>query len=121
MFEWFQGNVYTMVVTFYPTNITLNTVAASHFNDVRWCCIGLDPNNRQLAIKPVTAREIDLGLIPLENLHKISLGKGYARISNKLIINEISRLLDTECNGIKFSAMFDDKQKMLIVDLNQPL
>lgn len=119
MFEWIPGNAYSSVVTLYPNNFTLNTTAASHFGDVRWCCIGLDKRTLKVAIKPVTKREIDLNLISLDQLHKVSVGKGYARISNKNILTDISSLIDKECNGIKFQASFDEKDKMLIVDLNK--
>ena len=47
--------------------------------------------------------------------------KGYARISNKNIINEISNIINKECNGIKFEATFDNDQQMLIIDLNKPI
>ena len=40
MFEWVKGNAYTMLVTLYPNNFTLNNVAAAYFEDIRWCCIG---------------------------------------------------------------------------------
>ena len=86
MFEWVKGNAYTMLVTLYPNNFTLNNVAAAYFEDIRWCCIGLDREERKVAIRPVTKREVDLKLIPLEQLHKVSMGKGYARISNKALI-----------------------------------
>ena len=42
MFTWVKGNVYTLVLTLYPNNITLNSSAASYFEDVRWAMIGLD-------------------------------------------------------------------------------
>ena len=30
MFEWVKGNAYTMLVTLYPNNFTLNNVAAAY-------------------------------------------------------------------------------------------
>ena len=62
-----------------------------------------------------------LKLIPLEQLHKVSMGKGYARISNKALIEEIAQLTGIECNGIKVPAQFDEREKMLIIDLNNPV
>ena len=121
MFEWVKGNAYTMLVTLYPNNFTLNNVAAAYFEDIRWCCIGLDREERKVAIRPVTKREVDLKLIPLEQLHKVSMGKGYARISNKALIEEIVQLTGIECNGIKVPAQFDEREKMLIIDLNNPV
>lgn len=119
MFEWMPGNAYTSVVTLYANNFTLNNTAASYFSDIRWCCIGIDKESQKIAIRPVSKREIDLKIIPLEQLHKVSLGKGYARISNKPILDQISELLHKECNGLKFNANFDEKEKILVIDLNQ--
>ncbi|WP_416326552.1 hypothetical protein [[Eubacterium] hominis] len=119
MLEWVKGNVYTLVITLYPSNITLNSSAASYFKDVRWSMIGVDRETFQLAIKPVTKREVDLNLVPLEQLHKVSVGKGYARISNKAIIEEISLMIDAPIDGLKISATFDDEENMLIADLHE--
>lgn len=121
MFTWVDGNAYLGVATIYANNFTLNNAASENFKDVRWCCIGIDDNSKKIAIKPVTKREVDLSLIPLKQLHKVSVGKGYTRISNKSIIDKVSELIQKECNGIKFSASFDDKERMLVIDLNEPI
>ena len=119
MFEWVKGSVYTCVVTLYPNNITLNSSAAEYFKDVRWAMIGLDREHFQLAIKPISKREIDLKLVAMEQLHKVSMGKGYARISNKVVINEIYAMIKDEINGLKMSAAYDDKEGILIIDFKE--
>lgn len=119
MFEWVQGNVYSMILTLYPNNITLNSSAASYFQDVRYVMIGIDKKNHQLGIRPITKREIDLNLVPMSQLHKISVGKGYARISNKMIIEELSAMIDQPIEGLKINAVFDEAQGMLIADLHE--
>lgn len=116
MFEWVKGNAFNLVVTLYPGNITLNNSAASYFSDVRWVMVGIDSEHKRLGIKPVTKREIDLHLVPMEHLIKISIGKGYGRISNKDVIQEISGLIGKEIDGLKLPATYDDKENMLIVD-----
>lgn len=121
MFEWAQGNAYSMVVTIYPTNFTLNSVAAQRFINSKYCMLGLDRVNRLVAIKAITKREIDLGLVHLDTLHKISMGKGYARISNKQFIEDIYNLTHDASECIKYSATFDEKENMLIVDLNHKI
>ena len=118
MFEWVKGNAYNIYVTLYATNITLNSAAASYFEEVRWVMIGLNREEKQLAIKAITKREIDLKLVPLEQLHKISIGKGYGRISNKAIMKEVEMILGTSLDGLKKEAIFDEKEGMLIVDLH---
>lgn len=121
MFEWATGNAYAMIVTIYSSNFTLNTAACNHFKDYKYCMLGLDKENKKVAIKAVSKEEIDLGLVYLENLHKISIGKGYARISNKVFIEEIYNLTLEREEGLKYAASFDEKEKMLIIDLNNKL
>lgn len=121
MYEWVTGNAHANIVRIYSNNLTLNTSASIHFNDFRYVTIGIDRENRKIAIKPIPKRDIDLKLIPLEHLHRVSIGKGYGRISNKMVCDEIANLLDTPLNGEKFLAHFDRKLQQLVVDLNQPL
>jgi hypothetical protein len=118
MFHWLKGNAYTMIATMNDTAITLNNSAAVYFADTRWTLVGLDEENKLLAIKPVSKNEYDLHLYPMEDLHKVSVGTGYARISNKAMMSAISSLLEMPLDSIKFLASWDDKEKMLIVDLN---
>lgn len=119
MFEWVKGSAYSLVVTLYPNNLTLNSSAADYFKDVRWAMIGLDKKHYRLGIKPVTKREVDLNLVPMDQLHKVSIGKGYARISNKVVINEISAMINREINGLKLSAEYDEAEGMLIVNIKE--
>lgn len=70
-----------------------------------------------MGIRPVSKREIDLHLVEMDQLHKISLGKGYARITNKAIMEEIALLTHQKMDGLKVNARFDEKENMLIADL----
>lgn len=119
MFTWVKGNAYTLVLTLYPNNITLNSSAASYFEDVRWAMIGIDKENHRLGIRPITKREIDLKLVSKDQLHKVSLGKGYARISNKTVMEELAGIIHRPLNGLKINAEYDDKENMLIADLHE--
>jgi hypothetical protein len=118
MFHWIKGNAYTLIATLTDTAITLNNSAAGYFADIRWCLVGLDYDTKVLAIKPVTKNEYDLHLYPLEDLHKISVGTGYARISNKSVMTAIAKMLEMKLDSVKFLASWDDKEKMMTVDLN---
>lgn len=117
MYMWVKGNVYAPIVTLYANNITLNNAAAAYFQDVRWAMIGIDHEEKKIAIKPVKKKDIERRLVPLEQLHKVSVGKGYARITNKQVMDEISALLGEPLRGNKFDAMFQDQQELLIVEL----
>ena len=118
MFQWIKGNAYTMIATLNDTAITLNNSAAAYFADIRWCLVGLDDENKLMAINPVTKNEYDLHLYPMEDLHKISVGTGYARVSNKALMTSISALIGLPLDGLKYLASWDEKEKMLVIDLN---
>ena len=121
MYEWVTGNAHTQIVRLYPNNLTLNSSAAVHFNDFRYVTIGIDRTNLKVAIKPIPKRDVDLKLVPVEHLHKVSIGKGYGRISNKMVCDEIAELLNTTLDGQKVLATYDKKSQMLIVDLAQTI
>lgn len=121
MFTWVKGNVYAPIATLYANNITLNNAAAAYFQDVRWAMIGIDHEAKKIAIKPVKKKDIDRKLVPMEQLHKVSIGKGYARITNKQMMEEISNLLGEPLNGNKYDAMFHEQQGLLIVELTNRL
>jgi len=117
MFTWIKGNAYALVATLYGNNITLNQAAAAYFQDVRWAMIGIDHEAKKIAIKPVTKREVDLKLVPLEQLHKVFVGKGYARISNKQMMEEVSQMMQHPLDGWKCDAQFQEQEGLLIIDL----
>ncbi len=121
MFTWVKGNVYAPIATLYANNITLNNAAAAYFQDVRWVMIGIDHEAEKIAIRPVKKKDIDRKLVPMEQLHKVSIGKGYARITNKQMMEEISNLLGEPLNGNKYNAMFHEQQGLLIVELTSRL
>ncbi len=117
MFTWVKGNAYSLIATLYESNITLNQAAATYFKDVRWVMIGIDHEAKQIAIKPVTKREIDSKLVALEQLHKISVGKGYARISNKQIMEEISEMIAQPLQAQKCDGTYDEQEGLVIIHL----
>ncbi|MEG0314230.1 MAG: hypothetical protein RR646_03095 [Erysipelotrichaceae bacterium] len=118
MFEWIKGNSYSAVVTFNQCSVTLNSCAAAHFAEVRYVMVGFDKANKTLAIKPIPKKDIDMNIVPLEQLHKISIGKGYGRISNKMIIEEVQAMIGYDITTLKTAATYDDKENVLIVNIN---
>ncbi len=121
MFEWTSGNVFTLQATLYETNITLNSACVSYFKDVRWVMIGFNHKQKQVAIKPISKRDVDLQLVALDKLHKISIGKGYGRISNKNIMKDIQGMIGSNINKGKYGATYDDKENILILDLQNEI
>ena len=118
MFKWVTGNTYALIVTVYPTNLTLNTPSALKLKNARYCMLGIDTEKKQAAIKAVSKEEIDLGLVPLENLHRISYGKGYARISNKSFIADLGNFITIKDEGIKLPLTYDESEQMLIMNID---
>lgn len=119
-FEWSTNEVAKKTVTIYSTNLTLNKAACRHFENVQYVLLGLDRNNDVLGIKPVEKQQLDDNIYQEDQLHRISIGKSYGRVSNKSFIDELSQLynLDLSNNqGIKYNAKFDVVHQILLVDL----
>lgn len=118
-FQWIKGSTTSPAVTIYTNNLTLNNAAAKYVENARYCLLGIDVEESCIAVKPVSKRDIELNLYDSSNLNKISMGKGYARISNKTFIDEINRLVTHSTIGLKFEAVYDDANEMLVVDLKK--
>lgn len=118
-FQWVKGSTTNPAVTIYANNITLNNAAAKYMESSRYCLLGIDANSGCIAIKPISKRDLDLNLHDPTTLNKISMGKGYARISNKTFIDEINKALEQNTIGLKFEANYDEREEMLVVDLKK--
>ena len=119
-FVWSTNEISKKTVTIYSTNLTLNTAACKHFENVQYVLLGVDKENNLLGIKPVDKTAIDEGIYPSDQLHRISIGKSYGRISNKTFIRELSQIyrLDLSDNKYyKYDARFDVIHQILLVDL----
>ena len=119
-FTWVNNDIATPSVTIYDSNFTLNKTACRFFEDTKYVLLGIDENLDQLAIKPITKEEKELGIFPEEAIHKISVGKSYGRISNKQFIANISdkyNLDFEEQKSYKYDVRYDEKQKLLIIQL----
>lgn len=117
MFKWIDGNVNTLIVTINENSITLNQKAASYFENTRYVTVGIDASKSLVAIHPVTKEDLEHSIFTPQQLHKIHLGNGYAKITNKSLCQMIQNQLEYELNSIKFNCEFDEKNKYLIIDL----
>ncbi|WP_346676536.1 hypothetical protein [Erysipelatoclostridium sp. An173] len=119
-FEWSTNDIAKKTVTIYSTNLTLNKAACRHFEDVEYVLLGIDRKNNVLGIKPVKKKEINEQIYPEDQLHRISIGKSYGRISNKNFISDLANSygFDLENNKcVKFTAKFDVVHQILLVNL----
>ncbi|EFY08706.1 hypothetical protein [Erysipelothrix rhusiopathiae] len=117
MFEWVTGNAQLQVVTLTEKSLTLNQNASSHFKDSQYVLVGFSKDG-QVGIKSVTKRDLELNVYPVENLHKISIGKGYAKVNNKALCDLISAKVGKNLDGQKVIANYDKKERVLTFDLS---
>ena len=121
--QWFS-NTFDGVVTLYETNITLNTVASSHFVNSYLTLIGFDSSNDTLVIKSLNKVEATSGSYNDQELHPISIKKSYGRVSGKNIIKNLLKYypLDFQTKSLhKFPCEWDDMSKSLIVYLREEI
>lgn len=119
-FKWTTNEIATTTITIYETNLTLNKAACKYFEEVTHVLLGFDDETDQLAIKPVTREEMMNEVYPISQLHRISLGKSYGRITNKSFIENIANRFnlkfgDNQC--YKYQAKFDVILQMMIIQL----
>ena len=119
-FTWTTNEIATQTLTIYESNITLNKAACAHFEDVNYVLLGLDIEKKQIGIKPVTKDDINNSIYPKSQLHRISLGKSYGRISNKSFIEELSRYFNLDFQSeqcFKYKVSFDIIHQIMIAQL----
>lgn len=118
-FVWGTNDMAIPVITIYASNITLNKVACRHFEDVRYVMLGINQEHHQLAIKPVDKTALEKKIYPESQLHKLSLGKSYGRVTSKSFIQRISDIIPLDFeqkNCYKFSASYDVVHGLLLIN-----
>lgn len=120
-FEWYSNDTAKKTITIYPSNITLNTAACSHFQNAAYVLLGINGKTSQIGIKPITKETVNLNIYPKESLHRISLGKSYGRISDRNFILELSEKFNIPLNdkGVKFDAKFNQSDQILIINMKR--
>ena len=119
--QWLS-NSFKGIVSLYETNITLNTVAASNFENTYATMIGYSKKDNSLIIKSLNKEEATSGVYNRNDLHTISIKPSYGRINGKNIIRSIATFypLDFSKKSMyKFNCTWDVASKSLIVDLNK--
>lgn len=119
--QWLSNGIKESV-TLYETNITLNTVAASYFENSYAVLVGVNTQEKTLIIKSLNKEEVTSGVFNKSDLHQISIKPSYGRINGKNIIRGIVSLfpLDFEKQKMfKFNCFWDIASKSLIVNLKE--
>lgn len=121
MYKWVKGNSFNKIATIYPGNITLNVPCINLFDGINWCIVGIDASAKKIGIKCISKEDIAKKTYNEDTFNKVSTGKSFVRISNKSLINEISAITKGGVNGKKFNVSYNPKEKIIEIDLNNPL
>jgi hypothetical protein len=119
-FVWASKKPKDGVATLYESNITLNKAASTHFERAYSVLLGYDEDNGKIAVKPISKEDIDLGTIPEEKRHKITVRPSYARVSNKKFMKEVSDKANLNLSNnrsYKFKAFWSRVDSALIINL----
>lgn len=111
-------------VSIYETNITLNTVAASYFENTFAVLVGLNIKDKTLIIKSLNKEEATSGVYNKTDLHQISIKPSYGRINGKNIIRGIISLFPLDFVNkklFKYNCFWDIASKSLIVNLKEEI
>lgn len=121
-FVWTSKKPKDGVATLYESNITLNKAASTHFERAYSVLLGIDETTMRIAVKPVSKEEIDLGTIPEEKRHKITVRPSYARVSNKKFMKEVAKIARIDLshkNSHKYKTTWSREDSALIIDLKE--
>lgn len=121
-FEWTSKKPNDGIATLYESNITLNKSASSHFDTAYSVLLGLDKKGLLVAVKPITKEEFQLGAIPEEKRHKITVKPSYARVCNKRFMKEIAAVANIDLvdnKSFKFKTTWSRTDMALIIDLTK--
>ncbi|MGX8679837.1 MAG: hypothetical protein ACSW8B_00435 [bacterium] len=118
-FVWGTNDMAVPIISIYANNITLNKVACKPFEEVRYVMLGIDQEHHYIGIKPVDKSAIENNLYPQSQLHKITLGKSYGRVTSKSFIQSLIDLIPLDFNKkncYKFEATYDVIHAILLID-----
>ena len=122
MYEWVKNESRNPYVTIYSSNITLNRSAIEFLDNPWHVMLGVDKKSKQVAIRPVTQKEVSDGYVAKEELYRISIGRSYGRIANRsfcAMLEEVFGLTLTAESGQKFPLRYDEREKILVIDLGK--
>lgn len=114
MFTWVRSSGSGMTLTISSGALTLSSSAAAHFQHVRYVMVGIDKENGRVALRPISRRVQEQGTIPADALYRISIGKGYARVTSKSVIRQLSEAFGRSFDHVRCPAYYDEEEDMLI-------
>lgn len=118
-FEWFDVQVGTPIVSVANYGLTFSRSAVLKMGTPEYVMLGFDKTNKIIAIKVCDDTE----------RMKISFASkernGNVRISNKDFVRYIASNIDDastfDKNAIRYTGLWDEENKLMIVDLKRPI
>jgi hypothetical protein len=114
--QWFSSKEKIGSVSFYSTNMTLNTIASVPFEFAYRVQVGMDEKGN-IVIRPLTKEKVESGDLDEYTIQQISLKKTYSRISSTSLMKKISEALKIELSDkpVKFDTTWDEVENILTI------
>ena len=121
MFQWLTTSTNQAYVTMHNNNITFNSISTNYLDNVNYCLVGLNIKDKQVGIKPITKKDIQLNIYQKDQLHKLYFGKGFSRITNKSLVDKISQSMNLIFKGQKYNINKDESTNIYIIDYRKEI
>lgn len=114
--RWLDNKEKTSIVTIYKTTITFNVSAMKYFETAFRVRVGINEND-EILFSPIDKSTALRGEINEDQLFKFESRNTFLRISNKVLTKLISEQLNLDfyLEPIKFNAIWDEKNNVLIL------
>jgi hypothetical protein len=118
---WYNEKPKDCIVTIGNGSLTLNKPAVTFFENAYSVMLGQNTEDKLLFIKPLNKQRAMMHDLPENSKYRITIRSSYGRITNKAFLKEIVEWfnLDVIENVLKFKAVWDPKNEILVVDLKE--
>ena len=118
---WFGAEERVGTASFYPNNITLNTVASFPLGEAYRVQVGMDDKGR-LLIVPISKEKAESGIYDEYALLPYEVRKSFSRINNASLMRQIAAAFNWKLdakNPIKRTTTWDPKENILYVNMKE--
>ena len=118
---WFGAEERIGTASFYPNNITLNTVASFPLGEAYRVQVGMDESGR-LLIVPISKEKAESGVYDEYALLPFEVRKSFSRINSASLMRQIASAFGLKLDGknpIKRTTAWDPKANILYVNMKE--
>ncbi|QWB95301.1 hypothetical protein KHQ89_04855 [Mycoplasmatota bacterium] len=118
---WYNEKPKDCIVTIGNGSLTLNKPAVTFFENAYSVMLGQNTDDKLIFIKPLNKQRAMMHDLPENSKYRITIRSSYGRITNKAFLKEVVEWfnLDVIENVLKFKAVWDPKNEILVVDLKE--